>query len=149
TRMSNFWFARTAHLVPNHLSGRALDAVLPPGVNPDLYAHRSVVCRRLHQAAFEAHARGYLIRSGWQDYQASGALCGIPLPRGLRQAERVPEPLFTPSTKAAVGGHDENVGFEVVANRVGRELADRVREATLAIYAFAADYAAQRGILIA
>jgi phosphoribosylaminoimidazole-succinocarboxamide synthase len=149
TRMSNFWFARTAHLVPNHLIGRALDEVLPQGVNPDLYVHRSVVCRRLHPVPFEAIARGYLIGSGWKDYQASGALCGIPLPRGLRQAERLPEPLFTPSTKAAVGGHDENVGFEVVANRVGRELADRVREATLAIYAFAADYAAQRGILIA
>ena len=149
TRMSNFWFERTAHLVPNHLTGRAVADALPHGVDIDLYAQRSVVCRRLRPVPFEAIARGYLIGSGWKDYQASGQLCGIDLPAGLSQAERLPEPLFTPSTKAAVGGHDENVSFAVLASQVGTQLASQVREATLAIYRFAAAYAAGRGILIA
>lgn len=149
TEMSNFWFARTAALMPNHLTGRTVASVLPAGVDVDLYSRRSVVSKRLKPVPFEAIARGFLIGSGWKDYQASGAVCGIALPRGLRQAERLPEPIFTPSTKAALGGHDENVSFEAVANQVGRELAERVREATLAIYRHAVDYAATRGILIA
>lgn len=149
TQMSNFWFARTAHVVPNHLTGRAVEAVLPAGVDAALYARRSVISKRLKPVPFEAIARGFLIGSGWKDYQASGSLCGVALPRGLRQAERLPEPIFTPSTKAAVGGHDENVSFAVVANQVGAELAGQVRDATLAVYRFAAEFAASRGILIA
>ncbi len=149
TRMSNFWFARTAHLMPNHLIDRPIAEVLPVGVDVSLYAHRSVVSKRLKPVPFEAIARGYLIGSGWKDYQSSGSLCGIALPEGLRQAEQLPEVIFTPSTKAAVGGHDENVAFEKVAGQVGRELAEQVRDATLAIYAFAAAHAATRGILIA
>ena len=149
TQMSNFWFALTAHLVPNHLTGRTVAEVLPAGVDLALYARRSVISKRLKPVPFEAIARGFLIGSGWKDYQASGSLCGVALPHGLRQAERLPEPIFTPSTKAAVGGHDVNVSFAAVANQVGTELAGQVRDATLAVYRFAAEFAATRGILIA
>jgi phosphoribosylaminoimidazole-succinocarboxamide synthase len=149
TQMSNFWFAQTAHLVPNHLLERPIASVLPDGVDVALYARRSVISKRLKPVPFEAIARGYLIGSGWKDYQASGSLCGIALPPGLRQAEQLPEPIFTPSTKAAVGGHDENVAFDSVVAQVGADLAEQVRSATLAIYRFAAAYAASRGILIA
>ena len=149
TQISNFWFAHTAALMPNHLTGRAVADVLPAGVDVDLYARRSVVARRLKPVPVEAIARGYLIGSGWKDYQATGTLCGIALPKGLRQAERLPEPIFTPSTKAAVGDHDENIPFDAMVAEVGAELAERVRTATLAIYRHAADYAASRGILIA
>ncbi len=149
TLMSNFWFERTAGLVPNHLTGRAVAEVLPPGVDVDLYARRSVVARRLTPVPIEAIARGYLIGSGWKDYQASGSLCGIRLPPGLRMAERLPEPIFTPSTKAAVGDHDVNIGFDAVVARIGPDLAERVRTATLSIYRYAVDFAAARGIIIA
>ncbi|HNR92309.1 MAG TPA: phosphoribosylaminoimidazolesuccinocarboxamide synthase [Dokdonella sp.] len=149
TQISNFWFAQTAGIQPNHLTGRDVASVLPSGVDTDLYAHRSVVAKRLKPVPVEAIARGYLIGSGWKDYQATGALCGIALPAGLRQAERLPEPIFTPSTKAAVGEHDENVSFDAVVEKIGGELAERVRAATLAIYRFAADFAAARGIIIA
>ncbi|TAH46392.1 MAG: phosphoribosylaminoimidazolesuccinocarboxamide synthase [Gammaproteobacteria bacterium] len=149
TQMSNFWFAKTRHLLPNHLLERNLADVLPAGVELALYARRSVICKRLKPIPFEAIARGYLIGSGWKDYQATGRLCGIALPAGLRQAEQLPEPIFTPSTKAAPGQHDENIDFDSVVNQVGSELAGQVRDATLAIYRFAAEYAATRGILIA
>ncbi|MBN8482638.1 MAG: phosphoribosylaminoimidazolesuccinocarboxamide synthase [Xanthomonadales bacterium] len=149
TRMSNFWFAQTAGLQRNHLTGRDVADVLPAGVDVDLYARRSVVAKRLTPVPVEAIARGYLIGSGWKDYQATGSLCGIALPPGLHQAERLPEPIFTPSTKAAVGAHDQNIAFDAMVEQVGGELAEQVRAATLAIYRFAADYAAARGILIA
>ncbi len=149
TQMSNFWFAKTRHLLRNHLLERRLADVLPAGVDLALYARRSVICKRLKPIPFEAIARGYLIGSGWKDYQATGQLCGIALPASLRQAEQLPEPIFTPSTKAAPGQHDENIDFDSVVNQVGRELASQVRDATLAIYRFAAEYAATRGILIA
>lgn len=148
-QISNFWFAKTAHLLPNHLTGEAVDAVLPAGVDPAMYRLRSVVTRRLKPLPVEAIARGYLIGSGWKDYQRNGELCGIRLPAGLRQAAQLPEPIFTPSTKAAVGDHDENVSFDAVVAAIGGDLAEQVRAATLAIYRFAADYARTRGILIA
>jgi phosphoribosylaminoimidazole-succinocarboxamide synthase len=148
-QISNFWFARTAHLLPNHLTGEAVDAVLPAGVDPAVYRLRSVVTKRLKPLPVEAIARGYLIGSGWKDYQRSGELCGIHLPAGLKQAAQLPEPIFTPSTKAAVGDHDENVSFDAVVAAIGGDLAEQVRAATLAIYRFAADYARTRGILIA
>ena len=148
-QISNFWFAKTAHLMPNHLTGRAVADVLPAGVDAPLYARRSVVAKRLKAVPVEAIARGYLIGSGWKDYQASGSLCGITLPPGLRQAERLPQPIFTPSTKAAAGAHDENIGFDRVVALIGADLAERVRAATLDIYTFAAAYAAERGIIIA
>ncbi|MET0582976.1 MAG: phosphoribosylaminoimidazolesuccinocarboxamide synthase, partial [Pseudoxanthomonas sp.] len=148
-QISNFWFEKTAHLLPNHLTGIDVASVLPDGVDPTRYARRSVVTKRLKPVPVEAIARGYLIGSGWKDYQRTGAVSGIALPDGLRQAEKLPEPIFTPSTKAAVGDHDENIDFDTMVKAVGPELAERVRDATLRIYAFAADYAAQRGILLA
>ncbi len=148
-QMSNFWFAKTAQLVPNHLTGKPVADVLPQGVDANLYTRRSVVARRLKPVPVEAIARGYLIGSGWKDYQATGSLCGMRLPAGLRQAEQLAQPIFTPSTKAALGAHDENIGFDQVVATVGADLAEQVREATLQIYTFAARYAAERGILIA
>jgi phosphoribosylaminoimidazole-succinocarboxamide synthase len=149
TQISNFWFARTAHIIPNHLTGDDVASVLPAGVDPKLYAKRAVVTKRLKPVPVEAIARGYLIGSGWKDYQATGALCGITLPPGLQQAQKLPEPIFTPSTKAAVGDHDENVSFDAVVAAAGEDLANAVRKATLEIYAFAAAFAAERGIIVA
>ena len=149
TQISNFWFGKTAHLIPNHLLDVPLAEVLPPGTDLALYAKRAVVTRRLTPVPVEAIARGYLIGSGWKDYQKSGAVCGIALPAGLKQAQQLPEPIFTPSTKAAVGDHDENVSFDAMVDKVGRELAEKVRDATLAIYRWAAAYAAERGIILA
>jgi phosphoribosylaminoimidazole-succinocarboxamide synthase len=149
TQISNFWFGKTAHIIANHLLPTKLAEVLPPGTDAALYARRAVVTRRLKPLPVEAIARGYLTGSGWKDYQATGALCGIKLPAGLRQAQQLPEPIFTPSTKAAVGDHDENVTFESVVAKIGADLAKRVRDATLAIYKWAAAYAAERGIIIA
>lgn len=148
-QVSNFWFAKTAHLMPNHLTGIDVASVLPEGVDPALYAKRAVVTRKLKPVPVEAIARGYLIGSGWKDYQRTGKVSGIDLPDGLRQAEQLPEPIFTPSTKAAVGDHDENIDFDAMVKQVGAELAERVRDATLRIYKFAADYARERGIILA
>ncbi len=148
-QISNFWFDKTYHIVPNHLTGKPVAGVLPAGTDAKLYEKRSVVAKRLEAVPVEAIARGYLIGSGWKDYQARGALCGIRLPAGLRQAEQLPQAIFTPSTKAAVGQHDENIGFDRVVELVGADLAERVREATLKIYTFAAEFARARGIIIA
>ncbi|HEY4556179.1 MAG TPA: phosphoribosylaminoimidazolesuccinocarboxamide synthase [Lysobacter sp.] len=148
-QISNFWFARTEHLVPNHLTGIDVAAVLPDGVDASRYAQRAVVTKRLKPVPVECIARGYVIGSGWKDYQRTGRISGIALPRGLRQAEKLAEPIFTPSTKAAVGDHDENIDFDTVVHMVGPELAEAVRDATLRLYRHAADYAAKRGILLA
>ncbi|MFA6987385.1 MAG: phosphoribosylaminoimidazolesuccinocarboxamide synthase [Arenimonas sp.] len=148
-QISNFWFDKTAHLIANHLTHESVTAVLPPGVDAALYAKRSVVVKKLRPVPVEAIARGYLIGSGWKDYQRSGQVCGIALPAGLRQAEILPEPIFTPSTKAAAGNHDENVSFDSVVALIGSELAEQVRAATLMIYRFAVRHAAERGIIIA
>ena len=128
TQISNFWFGKTAHLVPNHLLDVPLADVLPPGTDLALYAKRAVVTRRLKPVPVECIARGYLIGSGWKDYQKTGAVCGIALPAGIKQAQQLPEPIFTPSTKAAVGDHDENVSFDAVVSAVGAELAGQVRD---------------------
>ncbi|MDG2526054.1 phosphoribosylaminoimidazolesuccinocarboxamide synthase [Stenotrophomonas sp. HITSZ_GD] len=148
-QVSNFWFKKTEHLMPNHLTGIDVASVLPDGVDKALYAKRAVVTRKLKPVPVEAIARGYLIGSGWKDYQRTGKVSGIELPDGLRQAQKLPEPIFTPSTKAAVGDHDENIDFDAMVKTVGAELAERVRDATLRIYRFAADFAAERGILLA
>jgi phosphoribosylaminoimidazole-succinocarboxamide synthase len=148
-QISNFWFEKTAHILPNHLTGLDVAAVLPPGADAALYAKRAVVTRKLKPVPVEAIARGYLIGSGWKDYQRTGRVSGIALPDGLRLAEKLPEPIFTPSTKAAVGDHDENIDFDTMVKTVGAELAEQVRDATLRLYGYAADYAAQRGILLA
>jgi len=148
-QVSNFWFKKTEHLMPNHLTGIDVASVLPAGVDAALYARRAVVTKKLKPVPVEAIARGYLIGSGWKDYQRTGKVSGIELPDGLRQAEKLAEPIFTPSTKAAVGDHDENIDFDAMVKAVGAELAERVRDATLRIYRFAADFAAERGILLA
>lgn len=149
TQMSTFWFQHTAHILPNHLTGKRVGDCLPRGADVALYENRSVIARRLRALPIEAIVRGYLIGSGWKDYQATGMVSGIPLAAGLHQAERLPQPIFTPSTKAAVGGHDENIGFDAVVALIGGSLAELVRAATLKIYHYAASYAAARGILIA
>lgn len=148
-QISNFWFDKTAHLIPNHLTHQSVASVLPAGVELALYAKRAVITKKLKPVPVEAIARGYIIGSGWKDYQKSGAICGIALPAGLQQAEQLPSPIFTPSTKAAVGDHDENVSFDSIVKQIGGQLAEQVRAATLEIYAFAAGYAMQRGIIIA
>jgi phosphoribosylaminoimidazole-succinocarboxamide synthase len=148
-QISNFWFHKTAHIIRNHLTGIEVASVLPPGVDPALYEKRSVVTRRLKPVPVEAIARGYLIGSGWKDYQRTGRVSGIGLPDGLRQAEQLAQPIFTPSTKAAVGDHDENIDFDTMVRMVGADLAEQVRDATLRLYAFARDYAAERGIILA
>ena len=148
-QISNFWFEKTAHLMPNHLTGIPVEAVLPEGVDPAAYMQRSVVTRRLKPVPVEAIARGYVIGSGWKDYQRTGRISGIRLPDGLRQAEQLAEPIFTPSTKAAVGEHDENIDFDTMVRTVGAELAEQIRDATLRLYRYAAEYAAARGILLA
>jgi len=148
-QISNFWFDKTAHLIPNHLTHEDLASVLPAGVDLALYARRAVITKKLKPVPVEAIARGYLIGSGWKDYQRTGGVCGIALPAGLQQAQQLPEPIFTPSTKAAAGDHDENVSFAAVVEQIGANLAMQVSEATLAIYRFAAAYAAERGIIIA
>jgi phosphoribosylaminoimidazole-succinocarboxamide synthase len=148
-QISNFWFARTAHIVPNHLTGIDVASVLPAGVDAALYAKRAVVTKKLKPVPVEAIARGYLIGSGWKDYQRTGRVSGITLPDGLQQAEQLPQPIFTPSTTAAVGDHDETIDFDTMVREVGAELAEQVRDATLRLYTFARDYAAQRGIILA
>ncbi len=148
-QISNFWFDKTAHIIANHLTGIDVASVLPAGVDASLYAQRAVVTKKLKPVPVECIARGYIIGSGWKDYQRSGAVSGIALPAGLQQAQQLPEPIFTPSTKAAVGDHDENIDFDAAVDLVGRDMADAVRDATLALYTFARDYAAQRGIILA
>jgi phosphoribosylaminoimidazole-succinocarboxamide synthase len=149
TQTARFWFDRTRALVPNHLLDRSLQSVLPAGTDLAAYRLRSSVTRRLRPLPIEAVARGYLIGSGWKDYQSSGAVCGVRLPPGLRLADKLPEPIFTPATKAAAGEHDENIAFEQVVELVGPALAAQVRDLTLRIYGEAAAYARSRGIIIA
>ncbi|TDK29948.1 phosphoribosylaminoimidazolesuccinocarboxamide synthase [Luteimonas terrae] len=148
-QISNFWFEQTEALMPNHLTGVDVASVLPAGVDPALYAQRAVVTKKLKPVPVEAIARGYLIGSGWKDYQRTGRVSGIALPGGLRQAQQLPQPIFTPSTKAAVGDHDENIDFDTMVRSIGADLAEQVRDATLRLYAHAAAYAAERGIILA
>jgi phosphoribosylaminoimidazole-succinocarboxamide synthase len=149
TQISNFWFERTRHIVPNHLADYPLERVVPDATARAPLADRSIVVRRLKALPIEAVVRGYLIGSGWKDYQQTGAVCGIALPTGLRQADRLPEPIFTPATKAEMGAHDENIPYDRVVALVGRGLAEQVRATALALYAFAVEHARARGIIIA
>lgn len=149
TRVSNFWFEKTQGIIDNHLTGVPIsDVFADPGLIA-LLEDRSVVVRRLKPLPVEAIVRGYLIGSGWNDYQQTGCVCGIPLPAGLRQADKLPEVLFTPSTKAAAGDHDENVDFATIVDLIGEDMACQVRDASIRIYEFAARYALERGIIIA
>jgi phosphoribosylaminoimidazole-succinocarboxamide synthase len=149
TRISNFWFERTRGIVPNHLSSIPVADVIEDPELLDLLRHRSVVVRRLKPLLIEAVVRGYIIGSGWKDYQETGGICGIELPSGLRQADRLPEVLFTPSNKAAAGEHDENICFDDVVTLVGRAMAEQVRDVSIEIYQRAVEHAANRGIIIA
>ncbi len=149
TRVANFWFQRTADLIPNHLSDLPLEEVVPDAQQRAALGDRAIVVRRLKPLPIEAIVRGYLIGSGWKDYQKSGAVCGIQLPAGLRQAEQLPEAIFTPSTKAEIGEHDENISFEETVNLLGETLAQQVRDISLKIYTEAAAYAREKGIIIA
>jgi phosphoribosylaminoimidazole-succinocarboxamide synthase len=147
--ISNFWFAKTHHIVANHLSGRAIQSAVSDPDEAALLEGRAVIVRKLRALPIEAVVRGYLIGSGWKDYIQSGRLCGIELPQGLQLAARLPQPLFTPATKAASGEHDENIPFDAVERSLGAALAAKVRTTALALYEFAAEYARERGIIIA
>ena len=149
TEISKFWFAKTAHIVPNHLTNRDLSEVISDPQERALIIDRSLLVRRLKALPVEAVVRGYLIGSGWKDYQQTGSVCGIQLPTGLRQADQLPKPIFTPTTKAPVGTHDENISFEQVVQIVGPSLAEQIRSIAIALYEFAARYALERGIIIA
>jgi len=149
TRISSFWFDRTADIIPNHLSGVEVAEVIDDPELLDVLRHRSVVVKRLKPLPLEAIVRGYIIGSGWKDYQESGAICDIILPPGLKQAERLPETIFTPSNKAAVGQHDVNIDFESIAASIGQHLAEQVRDVSIQIYEHAVAHAAQHGIIIA
>jgi phosphoribosylaminoimidazole-succinocarboxamide synthase len=145
--MANFWFERLGHVVPNQLTGIDPESVVEESEKSQVRG-RSVVVKKLKPLPIEAVVRGYIIGSGWKDYQKSGRICGIELPKGLRQAEKLPEPIFTPATKAE-SGHDENIAFSEVEKRIGKPLAAKVREVSIRLYKEAADYAATRGIIIA
>ncbi len=148
TEISNFWFSKLAHLVPNHFTGDQVRDV----VSVDelaLVEGRAVVAKRLKPVAIEAIVRGYLVGTGWKEYQRSGTVCGIELPAGLQEAQQLPEPIFTPSTKAEVGDHDENISFAQCVEIIGEELAVQVRDVSIALYKAAVEYAATRGIIIA
>jgi phosphoribosylaminoimidazole-succinocarboxamide synthase len=149
TEMANFWFARLGHVVPNHLTGIDPESVVSGADEKAQVRGRSIVVKKLKPLPIEAVVRGYIIGSGWKDYQQTGAVCGIQLPKGLQQAAKLAEPIFTPATKAEMGDHDENISFEQMAKTIGAELAAKVREVSLKLYKEAADYAATKGIIIA
>jgi len=149
TTVSNFWFSKLEHVIPNHLSGIAPEDVVKTDADREQVKGRAFVVKRLKPLPIEAIVRGYLVGSGWKDYKKTGSLCGIALPAGLQEAQKLPEPLFTPSTKAAAGEHDENISFEEVKKLLGEARAVEVRNATLALYTQAAEYALTKGIIIA
>ena len=148
TQMARFWFARLAHVAPHHLTNQDPESVVAPQEVHQIRG-RSMLVRRLHPLPVEAVVRGYLAGSGWKEYEHSGAVCGVALPAGLKMASRLPQPIFTPATKAAVGEHDENIDFDHMVDLVGADIAHQVRDLALRLYQSAADYAQQRGILIA
>jgi phosphoribosylaminoimidazole-succinocarboxamide synthase len=146
--MANFWFGKLGHIVPNQLTGIDPESVVADAGEKAQVKGRSVVVKKLRPLPIEAVVRGYLIGSGWKDYQKTGRVCGIELPKGLQQAQKLPEPIFTPATKAAQG-HDENISFEAVERLIGRELAAKVRDTSVRLYQEASEYAAGKGIIIA
>ncbi len=147
-QMSNFWFDKLAAIVPNHLTGIAPESVVA-AAEVEQVRGRAVVAKRLKPILVEAVVRGYLIGSGWKDYQTTGAVCGIALPAGLRQADKLVQPIFTPAAKADLGEHDENISFAEMEARIGKDLAEQMRTISIKLYQTAADYAATRGIIIA
>lgn len=149
TNVSNFWFKKMQHVMPNHLADIPLEQVVPDPAERAQIEGRAIVVKKLKPLPVEAIVRGYLIGSGWKDYQKSGSVCGIELPAGLQQAQQLPEAIYTPSTKAGVDQHDENVSFEQTVELMGLEKAEQVRDASLRLYQEAAAYAKERGIIIA
>ncbi|WP_019141780.1 phosphoribosylaminoimidazolesuccinocarboxamide synthase [Noviherbaspirillum massiliense] len=147
-QMSDFWFEKLAGIVPNHLTGIAPESVVQPD-EVEQVRERAVVAKRLKPILVEAVVRGYISGSGWKDYQATGTICGIALPPGLRQADKLEQPIFTPAAKADLGEHDENISFAEMEKRIGKELAAKIRDVSIKLYQTAADYAATRGIIIA
>ncbi|TWO69671.1 phosphoribosylaminoimidazolesuccinocarboxamide synthase [Caenimonas sedimenti] len=148
TQMALFWFARLGHLCPNHLTGDAPESVVTPA-EVEQVQRRSMLVKRLKPIPVEAVVRGYLAGSGWKEYQESRSVCGVPLPAGLKNASKLPEPIFTPAAKAAMGEHDENIPYERVVEIVGAELAAKIRDISIAIYREAADFALGKGLIIA
>ncbi len=148
TRMALFWFARLGHVVPNHLTGEDPLSVVQAQEKPQVMG-RSMLVKRLKPLPVEAVVRGYLAGSGWKEYQQNQAVCGVALPAGLRNAQKLPEPIFTPATKAEMGEHDENISFERMVDIIGKDLAERVRTVSIRLYREAADYALGKGIIIA
>ncbi|MBT7308999.1 MAG: phosphoribosylaminoimidazolesuccinocarboxamide synthase [Gammaproteobacteria bacterium] len=149
TSVANFWFEQTKKIIPNHLAEITLEQALPDPAEREPIQDHAIVVRRLKALPIEAIVRGYIIGSGWKDYQRSGAICGIELPEGLQQADKLPEPLYTPSTKAEVDAHYENVDFSHTVKLLGQPLAEQVRDVSLQLYNEAAAYALERGIIIA
>ena len=149
TAISDFWFHKLSHIVPHHLAEMPLEEAIPDAAERQRVRSRAIVVKRLRPLPVEAIVRGYLIGSGWKEYQKQGSVCGIELPAGLRLADQLPEPIFTPSTKAAVGDHDENISFEQTCALIGTELAEKVRDVSLKLYQEAAVYALTKGIIIA
>lgn len=147
-QMSDFWFEKLGAIVPNHLTGIAPETVVAAG-EVEQVRGRAVVAKRLKPILVEAVVRGYIIGSGWKDYQQTGAICGIELPKGLQQAAKLAEPIFTPAAKADLGEHDENISFAEMEQRIGADLAKKIRDVSIQLYTTAADYAATRGIIIA
>ena len=148
TQMALFWFGKLGHICPNHLTGEAPESVVTPDEVDQVHG-RSMLVKRLKPIPVEAVVRGYLAGSGWQEYQQSQSVCGVPLPKGLKNASQLPEPIFTPAAKAAVGEHDENITYQQVVDIVGSALADKIRTVSIALYETARDVAAAKGIIIA
>ena len=149
TQMANFWFEKLQNVVPNHLTGIDPASVVADGTEKAQLANRSVVVKKLKALPIEAIVRGYLVGSGWKEYKAKGTVCGIQLPGGLQEASKLPEPIFTPSSKAAVGEHDENISLDECAALIGNDMAAQVAKVAIALYSQAAEYALTRGIIIA
>jgi phosphoribosylaminoimidazole-succinocarboxamide synthase len=149
TRFAEFWFKHTRHIIPNHLISTDISNLPLTEEEKNWLQGRSMIVRKLRVIPVEAIVRGYLAGSGWKEYQQSQSVCGIALPTGLQLADKLPEDLFTPSTKAAEGDHDENISFEVLIDQIGQQQAEQIRDASLALYRHASDYALQRGIIIA
>ena len=149
TQMANFWFEKLQNVVPNHLTGIDPTSVVSDSKEKAQLANRAVVVKKLKALPIEAIVRGYLVGSGWKEYKAKGTVCGIPLPAGLQEASKLPEPIFTPSSKAAVGEHDENISLQQCADLIGADMAAQVAKVAIALYTQAAEYALTRGIIIA
>jgi len=147
--VTRFWLNKLQHVIPNHLSDMALSDVIPDDAERNAVARHAMIVKRLKALPVEAIVRGYIIGSGWKDYQKTGAICGIALPEGLQMADKLPEPIYTPSSKAAVGDHDENIDYAATEKLLGADLARQIKEVSLQLYKEASEYALQRGIIIA